>query len=117
MGSGKLGTIVGQHRIWKSVLLKCCNKAAFYISSGFFWLNSDAEPGMVIQDRKGIAAYAVAQKKVPFEVGLPHLIAVMFLKSLERCVFGRLRRINQTIAFNNVAAGLITGKPLNTSRF
>ena len=117
MRSSKLGTVVGQHRIGKSVLLKSRNKAAFYISSGIFWLNSDTEPRMVIQYRQRITAYTITQKKVAFEVGLPHFVAVFPFKSLVGCVPGRLRRIDQPIALDDVATGLITGQPLNTSSF
>ena len=105
MRSSKLGTVVGQHRIGKSVLLKSRNKAAFYISSGIFWLNSDTEPRMVIQYRQRITAYTITQKKVAFEVGLPHFVAVFPFKSLVGCVPGRLRRIDQPIALDDVATG------------
>ena len=117
MRSGKLRTIIRQHRIWKSVLLKSSYKALFYTGSGIFWLNSDAEPRMVIQDCKGVTANAVSQEEVPFEIRLPHLIAVVPFETLERGVFCRFRRIDQTVALDDVAAGFVTGQPLNTSRF
>ena len=117
MCSGELRTIIRQHRIRKSVLLKSSYKAVFYASSGVFWLNSDAEPRVVIQDCEGVAAHPVAQEEVSFEIRLPHLIAVVPFKPLERGVFCRLSRINQSVALDDVAAGLVTGQPLNTSRF
>ena len=117
MGSSELGTIVRQNRIWKSILLKSGYKALFYAGCGIFWLNSDAEAGMVIQDRQGVTACTVSQKEVSFEVRLPHLVAVVFLKPLEGCVLGRFRRSDQPIALDDIAAGLFAGQPLYTSRF
>ena len=117
MRSGKLRTIIRQYRIWKSVLLKSSYKALFYTGSGIFWLNSDAEARMVIQDCKGVTANAVSQKEVPFEIRLLHLITVVLFKPLEGSMLGRFHRIDQPVALDDIAAGFVTGQPLNTSRF
>ena len=117
MRSGKLRTIIRQYRIWKSVLLKSSYKALFYTGSGIFWLNSDAEPRMVIQDCKGVTANAVSQEEVPFEIRLPHLIAVVLFKPLEGRMLGSFHRIDQAITLDDVAAGFVAGQPLNASRF
>ena len=72
---------------------------------------------MIVKYGQRITANAVSQKEVPFEIRLPHLIAVVLFKPLEGSMLGSFRRVDQAITLDDVAAGFVAGQPLNASRF
>ena len=72
---------------------------------------------MVIQNRQWPTANTISEQEVPFEICLPHLVAVFLFKPLIRLMLYGFHRIKETIAFENVAAGFVAGQPFYTGSF
>lgn len=72
---------------------------------------------MIVQDGQRIAARAVAQQEVSFEVRLPHLIAVFLLKPAEGSVLEALFLRDHAVPLEDIAARLCAGHLFTTGSF
>ena len=115
--AGKLRAVVREDGVGQAVFLKGLDEALLYPGGGGLRFDTDAEPAVIVQDGQRIAARAVAQQKVSFEVRLPHLIAVFLLKPAEGGVLEALFLRNHAVPLEDIAARLCAGHFFTTGSF